>query len=202
MSPKQRKTLPPLKPVPVPMFDTPLTRLFLQDPCAGGTLVDVDPYDTYVLAGTDGEVDYITTFRAIVPLFPFNAAIQLERAILRMFLSVAKHCHRFTVVTPRFAHRFMLGSHKFAGTRALSLCGVFPQAFLSESFEAPGIPNNIVISVDDLEPELFGRILFDGHSRYGMVLFAPRVVSAVEVVPTPWGFPGEDQKPQRLPSLE
>jgi hypothetical protein len=156
-------------------------------------LYDAEPFCTYHLAGTEGEVDYGFHKRVSIQGHRFDDVAHLERALLRMLLAVAKHVRRFITVVPADAGMFLPGELKFASPRAKSLC-----PSMKDAFDAPGLPRGVVLSVAKVLPENFGRLIIGWNYEYGAALFAPQMLSAVEVVPVPWKH-GSAPVLERLP---
>lgn len=187
------------KPV-VPVAPVELVRphcpssLFLRDAVDGANLYDAEPFSTYQLAGTDGEVDYSIHSRVAIKAFRFNDGQHFERALMRMLFAVTKHVRRFVTVVAGDAHRFLPGPTIFAGPRAKRL---FPS--VKDALDAPGLPEGIVLSIAQVFPEDFGRIISRGN-EHGAALFAPHLLTAVEIVPAPWGH--REAPAERLPPIE
>lgn len=180
------------------MFRSSLTQLFLDEPSMG-SLYDCDPYDTYVLAGINGEVDHHVAFRATPEMLEFSDGYNLDRALARMLLSVARYMRRFQVVTKEDAYRFLMGGRNFVGPGARDFLPA--ESPMTRLVDTPGLPPNFALSVGTIEPEHFGRLVFDGRHKYGAVLFVPHLLSAVEIVPTPWGH-GLKRASERLPAVD
>lgn len=187
--------------VPLPYYQTPLTSTLLLDP-GGGGIYDADPFGSYVLAGQDGEVDRVRTVHAQCPSFEFVEAYYLERAILRMFLSIAKHTGRYMVVTDKYLPRFV--GIDYSGvipeTKPKIFGGTKIRKLVPSAMDAAGIPDNIGLTVSGFFPEILGRVAPLGDKRYAVLVFGGFAFSAVELVPAPYGH--TDAKPERLPAFD
>ncbi len=192
----------PKKVIPEPVkhnFRTPVTEALLHDH-GGGGIYDADRFTgSYTLAGPNGEVDFLRAsgYARAAP-FNFVEPYYLERAMLRMFLTIAKHTGRFVVVTETHLKRFFeVGTQPHPEERAFA--GSRVRALMPGALNAPGIDADIGVAVFGLV-ENIGRVVCFGDKSYGVVVFDPTAIRAVQLVPTPYGM--IDAKPERLPSLE